>query len=146
MSYTIGTLAAAAGVATSTVRYYEREELLQPDFRTGGNYRGYTEAALERLRFIRAAQATGFSLDDVREMLSLTVSENSPCREVTALLEKRLSDVNQRLANLRRVQRTLSKALATCCRGGPDWCAEIQKLGGRKPAPCKGSKKSCAGA
>jgi DNA-binding transcriptional MerR regulator len=143
MSYTIGTLAAAAHVPTSTIRYYEREKLLAPDFRTAGNYRAYDEATLERLRFIKAAQATGFSLDDVREMLSLTDSEQPPCREVTALLEKRLADVKKRLANLRRVQRTLSRTLKTCCRTGPDWCEEIQKLGGRKPVPCKGPGKSC---
>src|SRR5205809_3695709 len=135
MSYTIGSLATAGGVPVSTVRFYEREKLLLPDFRTGGNYRGYSDAALERLRFIKAAQATGFSLEDVREMLNLTDSTEPPCREVTTLLEKRLADVNQRLANLRGVQRALAATLKNCCQGGADWCGEIQKLGGKNRIP-----------
>ena len=58
-AYTIGQLAKEGGVPTSTVRYYERIGLLHPNDRTGGNYRVYSDTALERLRFIRAAQATG---------------------------------------------------------------------------------------
>ena len=63
--YTIGQLAKEANVPTSTVRYYERVGHLQPDGRSSGNYRVYSPAALKRLRFIRAAQATGFTLDDI---------------------------------------------------------------------------------
>ena len=70
-SFTIGQLARAATVPTSTVRFYERRGLLKPDARTSSNYRMYSARAAERLKFIRAAQATGFSLKDVREMLAL---------------------------------------------------------------------------
>ena len=59
--YTIGQLARAAGLPTSTLRYYERAGLLEPTGRSEGNYRLYGEEALERLRFIRAAQATGLN-------------------------------------------------------------------------------------
>lgn len=64
MSLSIGQLAKAAGVPTSALRYYERIGLLEPDGRTGGNYRYYSDDALRRLRFIRAAHATGFRLDE----------------------------------------------------------------------------------
>src|SRR5438876_10899472 len=69
---TIGQLAGAAGVATSTVRFYERAGLLRADHRSAGNYREYDEQSLERLRFIRSAQAVGLSLKDVVELLKLT--------------------------------------------------------------------------
>jgi MerR family mercuric resistance operon transcriptional regulator len=129
--YTIGELAKAAGVPTSTLRYYERSGLLKPDYRTGGNYRGYTPATLDRLRFIRAAQATGFSLHDVEEMLQLTHSDEPPCKELIALMKNRLDDVRARVKALREVERTLAASLDECCKGGRDWCAEIERLRGR---------------
>lgn len=133
---TIGELARAAGVATSTVRFYERRGLLKPDARTASNYRTYSARSAERLKFIRAAQASGFSLKDVREMLALTHSDEPPCDEVAALIERRLEDVRQRLRELKRVNRALTFALKSCCKAGPDWCDEIERLKDGKAAPC----------
>lgn len=133
---TIGQLAQAVGVPTSTVRFYERKGLLKADARTAGNYRCYGARTVERLKFIRAAQATGFSLKDIREMLALTYSDAPPCEEVAALIERRLEDVKQRLRELKRIDRTLSMALQSCCKGGPDWCNEIERLKGGSTAPC----------
>ena len=129
-SYTIGQLAKAVGVPTSTLRYYERSGLLKPDFRTEGNYRAYSPQALERLRFIRAAQATGFSLQDVQEMLQMTYSTEPPCKEFVSLLKNRLADIRGKLRELRKVESALAKALTTCCHGGRDWCQEIERLKG----------------
>lgn len=133
---TIGQLARAAGVPVSTVRFYERKGLLKADARTAGNYRSYTARTAERLKFIKAAQATGFSLKDIREMLALTYSDEPPCDEVASLIERRLEDVKQRLRELKRIDRTLSVALKSCCKGGPDWCNEIERLKGGSSAPC----------
>lgn len=133
---TIGQLAKAVGVPTSTIRFYEREKLIAPDARTGSNYRTYSSRTCERLKFIRAAQATGFSLKDVREMLALTSTDEPPCRDVVALIQRRLDEVKQRLKELRRIDRTLSAALKTCCRTGPDWCGEIERLKGKSAANC----------
>ena len=130
---TIGALARAAGVPTSTIRFYERRGLLRPDARSPGNYRGYGPAALDRLRFIRSAQASGFALADVAEMLALTADDGSPCADVAALIERRVADVRARIRELRRVERTLAKSLATLCKEGPDWCSAIVQL--RRPAP-----------
>jgi DNA-binding transcriptional MerR regulator len=135
-SLTIGQLSRAGGVPTSTVRFYERRGLLKPDARTDANYRTYSPRTAERLKFIRAAQATGFSLKDIREMLALTYSDDPPCEEVASLIERRLVDVKHRLRELKRIDRTLSLALKSCCKGGPDWCNEIERLKGREPAPC----------
>jgi DNA-binding transcriptional MerR regulator len=129
---TIGQLAAAAGVPASTVRYYEREKLLTPEARTGANYRTYTEASVERLKFIRAAQASGFNLSDIREMLALTSGDELPCKEIETLIENRLADVRKRMTELQQVEKTLSAALHNCCSGGTDWCTEVGRL--QRPA------------
>ena len=112
--YTIGQLSQAADVPTSTVRYYERVGLLQPDGRSSGNYRAYSPAALKRLRFIRAAQATGFTLYDVTALLSLRDGETAPCQEVQSLIEERLADATQRLKDLQHVQKVLKASLKLC--------------------------------
>jgi DNA-binding transcriptional MerR regulator len=144
MTFTIGQLAREADVPASTVRFYERRGLLKPDARTAANYRSYAARSVERLKFIRAAQATGFSLKDIREMLALTHSDEPPCEEVAALIERRLDDVRERLRELKRVDRALTTALKSCCKGGKDWCGEIERLKGRKCDDCPPAKKSAA--
>jgi MerR family mercuric resistance operon transcriptional regulator len=127
--YSIGQLARTAGVPVSTVRFYERTGLLKPDARTGSNYRQYGQRALERLRFIRLAQATGFSLEGVRELLGLTQSAESPCDDLVALTRKRLADVRLRIKELRSVEKVLARSLQECCTGrAPDLCDEISRL------------------
>ncbi len=106
---TIGELAAAAGVPTSTIRYYERARLLRPSARSASNYRLYSQADLERLRFIRAAQATGFTLNDVTKLL-----RPAPCGSVQRLIEGRLVEVTTRMKELRHLQKVLRTALEEC--------------------------------
>ncbi len=108
---TIGQLAEAAGVPTSTVRYYEREDLLRPAGRSASNYRLYSQADVERLRFIRAAQTTGFTLRDVVELL-----RPAPCGRVQGLIESRLERVSEQMRELRRVQGVLRRSLDACQR------------------------------
>ena len=140
--YTIGQLAKVVGVATSTIRFYERTGLFKPDARTRGNYRFYGEEALERLRFIRAAQATGFSLEDVRQLLSLMHSEAPPCEDVLALTKNRLVQVRQRIKELRHVEKVLAGSLAECCNGkSPDLCSEIVRLKDPRGRACNQVKK-----
>lgn len=134
--FTIGQLARAAGVPTSTVRFYERNGLMKPDARSGANYRQYGPESLDRLRFIRSAQATGFSLQDIAELLTLTHADEPPCDDVIALTEKRLCEVRGRIKELRRVERVLAHSLKTCCKGdGPDLCDAITRLAGRRCGP-----------
>lgn len=140
-AYTIGQLAAAAGVPTSTVRYYERAGLVKPDFRTGGNYRGYAGSTLERLKFIRSAQATGLSLQDISSLLQLTFSAEQPCEEVLTLMRGRLEEIRGRIKELRHVEKVLAKSLDSCCKGeGPDICDDICRLKGSDPAKCRPAK------
>ena len=114
MHYTIGQLATAADVPTSTVRYYERVGLVEADGRSESNYRLYGFEALERVRFIRAAQATGFSLDDVKALLALRDGTTAPCGQVRQLIEERIFHVEERMKDLRHVKKVLKASLELC--------------------------------
>lgn len=143
-TYTIGQLAKLADVPTSTIRFYERAKLFRPDGRTGSNYRQYTEDALERLRFIRSAQATSFSLDGVRELLALTNSDEAPCEDIATLTKQRLEDVRKRIKELKHVERVLLQSMENSCRGdSPDLCDRIIGLKRRTSGKCKTGEK-CA--
>ncbi len=106
---TIGELAKTAGVPISTVRYYERAGLLKAPRRSASNYRLYSEDDAQRLRFIRAAQATGFTLEDMKELL-----RPAPCGRVQALIEHRLGVVEARMRELQHVRRVLRRSLEEC--------------------------------
>ena len=114
--YSIGSLAKAAGVPTTTVRYYERRGLLRPDGRSRAKYRVYGEAALERLRFIRSAQATGFTLEDIAALLTLRdEGAGGRCRtQVRSMIARRLADTETKMADLERVRVVLMDADASC--------------------------------
>src|SRR5262245_51357341 len=99
--YNIGQLARAAGVPVSTLRYYERVGLLAPTGRAPNNYRFYTQDTLQIVRFIRAAQAIGFTLEDVRTLLTLWNGQSALCKDVQPLVAKRLAEVTQRLQDIR---------------------------------------------
>jgi len=112
--YTIGQLAKAAGIPTSTVRYYERAGLLQPLKRAENNYRTYTSDALHTIRFIRTAQAAGFTLADVRTFLALRAGDMALCKDVQPLIAKRVQDVSARIQEMQQVLTVLQAFLAQC--------------------------------
>ena len=112
--YTISQLAKAADIPTTTVRYYERIGLVEPENRSQGNYRLYSRESLDKLKFIRAAQAIGFTLDDVKALLSDDKGGIPRCGDVQSLIEERLTDVEQRLKDLRHVRKVLKNALEQC--------------------------------
>ncbi len=126
---TIGRLAKRAGIPSSTIRYYERIGLIEPESRSTGNYRLYSQTSLEKLRFIRAAQAVGFTLDDTRALLADETGEPPPCGSVQKRIEARLSDIEQRLKQLRHVRRVLKAALEQCSAQLPsERCCIVEKL------------------
>lgn len=108
----IGQLAACAGVSIDTVRYYERSGLLAPQTRLASGYRRYGDLQVSRLRFIKRAQELGFSLKDIRELLGL--SKQRDVARVKRAAEKKLAEVEERLAALTRVRDGLSTLVATC--------------------------------
>jgi DNA-binding transcriptional MerR regulator len=108
----IGQAARATGVSVQTVRYYERLGLLPRPHRTAAGYRVYAPEALSRLRFVKHAQALGFTLEEIREILRLRYDGRSPCECVRGKLEEKLERVERELAALRRFRRELHRTLA----------------------------------
>jgi len=108
----IGQVARAAGVNVQTVRYYERAGLLPRPPRTPSGYRIYSPEAGARLRFIKQAQAVGFSLEEVREILRLKYNGRSPCECVRGKLEEKLVRVEREMEMLRRFRSELRRTLA----------------------------------
>ena len=127
----IGALAREAGVAIDTVRYYERAGLLAPSRRLASGYRRYGTLELSRLRFIRRAQALGFSLKEIRELLALSAGKDVGRIRRTA--EARLEDVEQRIAQLVRVRDGLRELIAQCPgHGRTADCPILKALGGEE--------------
>jgi len=111
-NFSIGKLADSAGVAIDTVRYYERNGLLQPAGRLASGYRRYGEAELRRLRFIRRAKTLGFSLEDIRTLLELSAERS--VAKVKRAAQLKLADIEARIAELERVGAGLRKLIAAC--------------------------------
>ncbi len=111
-TFSIGQLAKRAGVAIDTVRYYERNAMLAPAGRLESGYRRYGETELKRLRFIRRAKLLGFTLADIRELLSLSDERN--VAKVKLAAEAKLADVEGRMAELERIRNGLRTLVAAC--------------------------------
>src|SRR6266508_288915 len=104
---TIGKIAALANVSTDTLRYYDRERLIEPTAKSEGGYRLYERDALRRIRFIKQAQQCGFTLTEIRALLTLRSSDAACCRDVRRLaLEKKLQ-----LEAKIKAMKVMSKAL-----------------------------------
>lgn len=123
--FTISQLAKAADIPTTTVRYYERIGLVEPDDRSQGNYRLYGNKSLKKLKFIRAAQAVGFTLEDVKSLLADDAGEPPTCGNVQGLIEARLADIEERLKDMRHVRKVLKSALEQCHQQKKSDCCHV---------------------
>ena len=108
----IGDVASRSGVPAPTIRYYEGIGLLPSPARSEKGYRRYDENTIEELRFIRKAQALGFSLDEIAEILQLSRSGKTPCSHVLTLAHEHLAAVDERIRQLRTFRRQLATDLA----------------------------------
>ena len=109
----IGQVAARAGVSIDTVRYYERQKLLERAPRSRGGFRLFAQDAVERIRFIKQAQEIGLSLDEIREFLTSS-GEATQCQRVHDLLKAKLSELDDRMQAMREFRRTLVRYLEAC--------------------------------
>jgi MerR family copper efflux transcriptional regulator len=96
----IGELGSRAGVTTTTLRFYEQAGVLAAAGRLPSGYRDYDEAALERLRFVKAAQSAGLTLAEIRGVIAVREASGPTCQHVTELLDARAADLDARLAEL----------------------------------------------
>lgn len=104
----IGELGQRTEVNTKTIRYYESIGLLDEPARTASGYRDYDDEAVERLRFIRDAQATGLSLSEVASVLELKGAGETSCAHTSSLLERHLVDIDEQIARLQQAREALA--------------------------------------
>jgi len=129
----IGRLAKSSGVGVETIRFYEREGLLEAPARTASGYRQYTPDAIARLGFIRRAKQLGFSLGEIRELLSLASADGDRA-QVKALTEHKLVEIEQRIEELRRMRAALAELNHQCSGHGPvEGCPIIESLDEENP-------------
>jgi len=112
----ISDAAKAAGVGVETIRFYERKGLVEQPRRPvlGGGFRSYSEETVERVRFIRQAQEIGFSLKEIKELLSLRVDPDADCGEVRAHARTKLNEVNRKIASLTEMKAALEELIDAC--------------------------------
>lgn len=113
---TIGELAKLSGVGVETIRYYERERLLEQPKRPPGGFRRYPPEALQRLRFVRHAKDLGFTLDEIRDLLKLRARRGASCSTVCGKAQKKIAEIDARIGELRRLRDALTD-LADACTG-----------------------------
>jgi len=118
-SDTIGGLAKAAGVGVETVRYYQRRGLLPEPVRPQGEVRRYAESDVKRLRFIRSAQAAGFTLNEIKELLDLDAADDRA--RARALAAARVAALDAKIEEMREARNALAELATACARmgGGP---------------------------
>ncbi|MFN4121077.1 Cu(I)-responsive transcriptional regulator [Acidovorax sp.] len=112
----IGTAAQRAGISARMVRHYESLGLITGVARTEGGYRQYTEADVHALQFIRRARDLGFSMEEIAELLGLWHDRSRASSQVKRIAQQHIHDLNDRIAQMQAMQRTL-QTLVSCCKG-----------------------------
>jgi MerR family mercuric resistance operon transcriptional regulator len=126
-SYTIARLAAAAGVHVETIRYYQRRRLVPEPTRPNGGVRRYTEGDAERLRFIKRAQAMGFTLAEIESLLRLRARRS--CNATRELAVTKLHLIDARIRELRELRKELADLVVACDRNAQNaTCPVIDRL------------------
>jgi len=114
-TFYISALAKQAGVPVKTIRYYEDVGLLPKPSRTASGYRLYSPDSADRLRFIKKAQHLGLRLDEIKEILELADRGRCPCGHVQTFLKTRLCELQQKIADLRLIERRVKQAVRQGC-------------------------------
>ena len=107
----IGEVAKASGIGIEALRFYERSGLLGKPARSHSGYRLFDEGVIERLAFIKKAQTLGFSLEEIKKIIHDAQNGASPCDEVREIVRRRLREVDERVREMQRYRRELSKTL-----------------------------------
>lgn len=122
-SYSIGQLSKLSNMPVDTLRYYEKQGLIDPPQRGDNHYRYYNDDAIARLQFIHRAKSVGFSLKEIQELLALKLdSSNHTCREVKSYAQHKLELINEKIAQLQLIRTALTEIAGRC--DGNDSSAE----------------------
>ncbi|MBW7991417.1 MAG: MerR family DNA-binding protein [Planctomycetes bacterium] len=125
----IGQVARQAGVGVETVRFYERQELLEKPPRKESGYRQYPPEAVSRLHFIKKAKEVGFSLKEIKELLSLRLDSAATCQDIRSRAEAKILDIEQKIQALKRMKHALTDLTKACSgRGSVSECPILQSF------------------
>jgi MerR family copper efflux transcriptional regulator len=127
---TIGSVAKQAQVNIETLRYYERQGIVPKPPRTRSNYRIYPEDTVRRVRFIKRAQELGFSLKEIKELLSLRATRGTTCLDVRQRATTKIKEIDQKILSLQAIQDVLHKLVQQCDarRGSLSECPILESL------------------
>ena len=140
---TIGRLAKVVGVNIQTLRYYERLKLLIPTARKQSGYRVYGDEAIRRLCFIKNAQALGFTLREIAELLNLRIMSKSQCGDVLRKTKAKLAQVEAKAQDLQALARTLRSLMRSCRVGqSTDPCPILKCLEDKERRTNDGNRRS----
>jgi len=131
--FSIGVLSERSGVNIETIRYYEKIGIMPLAARSASGYRLYGSDDVRRLHFVRRGRELGFALDELRGLLRLVDGHTYICEEVHALTIEHLTDIRQKIADLRRLERVMSDMAAQCTRDQVPECPIIDALFEMKP-------------
>ena len=132
--FTIGQVAKKAGVGVETIRFYEREGLLEEPPRRASGYRLYSEQVVKRIYFIKRAKLLGFSLKEITELLMLRVDVQTSCEEVKQRTEAKIAEVERKLVELQRMRQALLQVASLCTGQGPaSACPMLDALDQQEP-------------
>lgn len=129
--FKIGQLAKLADVTPDTVRYYEKQGMMEHSERTEGGYRLYSSQDLQHLRFIRYAKQLGFTLGTIAELLSIRIDpEHHTCKESKSIVDARLQEVEDKLIELMRMRDSLKRLSNACCGSAhnSNYCSILESL------------------
>ncbi len=118
-SLSIGQVARLAGVGVQTIRYYEREGLIEEPPRSESGYRQHSPETVVRIRFIRHAKELGFSLKEIKELLSLRADSSASCTDVRERASAKVSEIEAKMQSLARMREILLRLTETCTGIGP---------------------------
>jgi DNA-binding transcriptional MerR regulator len=135
----IGDVSRRTGLSVHTIRFYQAEGLVREPARTDSGYRVFSPQTVEQLQFIRKAQALGFTLDEIRELLVLRDRSTDACAHVKSLVEEKIASVHGKIRELEAMEKDLKRVLADCNRqvrrhtpAGRGPCPVLMKLGRKK--------------
>jgi MerR family mercuric resistance operon transcriptional regulator len=126
----IGQLSSLTGVNIETIRYYERIGIMPKPRRSAGGQRLYDETQFKRLRFVKRSRMIGFSLEEIRSLLSLDDHDEPSCHEVYSLTEDHLKRVQNKIIELKNIERSLKELAKQCNRGSKPDCPIVDMLYG----------------
>ncbi len=124
----IGNAASKSGLSAKMIRHYERTGLLKQVQRTDAGYRKFSQRDIEILRFIRQARLLGFSIQQIDDLLTLWQDPRRSSRNVKAVAEQHLAEVNEKLQELQQMKNTLKTMIAACHNNDTPECAILDQL------------------